>query len=889
MDPSPVPFDLFGTAHIVVMALSVAVPVALSLIVRRAKSEAVTRGVCVGFAAVLAANQIVYWAFRWMTDGTVTFMREHLPLHLCSVGIILAVIVLLTRGRLAYELIYFWGLAGTTNAIVTPELAEGWPDYLFIQFFISHGGIVGAALFATWGLRMRPTFKSLIRAFLWLNALAAGVAVVNLLLDSNYMYLCAPPDTASPFLLFPWPWYLLWLEVFAFFLFALLYLPVWLASGRGKARGKAGGAIAAPVLAAVLLGGCVAYEDPVAFTGTATVAVEPPSVRLSFLGQTRGFRATVRNPFGEEIGRPVEWSSSDPSVITVDAAGVVTAVANGVAQVRASAEGVTGTAAVTVERLPATLAIVSGGDQVGVRGTTLPEPIRVRVVDEGGLALAGATVLFTPDRKDGLASPGGAETDARGEASTLWTLGEALGPQSLVIATGRRVRSDVAASAIPETPLSDLGIVGDIRLPEDDRTTLEPVPVTVRVANVGNAPTPPTFPLTVSVGDTAVATFEIDGIDAGDTVEVTREIGPLDVGYHAMEVVLDEGEAIEEWFENNNRAWTRVRILRQGRLAVGDSVTVSSAFADTVRLFRVDVAEPAPEALTFRLSGASGDPDLFVHFGERPGYHYRYECQSGNVGANELCRMVPTRAGTYNVAVHAFKAFPSTVLTVTTGEPFESFDIDVVFTSPLSASQRAVAREAIRLWESVIARGAEDVDFGADTLHAGGCHPGSAPVTTVVDDLLVFVGARPIDGPGGILALSGPCSSREFRLTDDHVIPRETVVGSIAVDSHDLDRLEDDGFLGATVSHQMAHVLGFGLRRHWGITDMFGSAPSPGSPDPDQYFAGPWRSRPSMRPAAPATSGPARCPSRPASTGREACSATSSWFRCCERGIRRSA
>ena len=145
MDPPPVPFDLFGAAHIVVMVLSAAVPVALSLVVRRAKSEAVTRGVCVAFAAVLAANQIVYWAYRWLTDGAATFMREHLPLHLCSVGIILAVIVLLTRGRLAYELIYFWGLAGTTNAIVTPELAEGWPDYLFIQFFISHG--------ASWGRR----------------------------------------------------------------------------------------------------------------------------------------------------------------------------------------------------------------------------------------------------------------------------------------------------------------------------------------------------------------------------------------------------------------------------------------------------------------------------------------------------------------------------------------------------------------------------------------------------------------------------------------------------------------------------------------------------------------------------------------------------------------
>ncbi len=241
MSPSQVPpFELFGAAHNVVMVLTVAVPAALSVIVRRAGSEAVTRRICLGLAAVLAVNQVTYWTYRWVTVGAMTFLREHLPLHLCSIGIILAVLLLIRRDRLSYELIYFWGLAGTTNAIITPELTEGWPDYHFIQYYISHGGIVTTALFATFGLRMRPDFKSLIRAFLYLNVLAAGIAVVNLLVDGNYMYLFEAPVTASPLIFLPWPWYLLWFEVLGFGLFALLYLPVYLgrrlgASGRRTA------------------------------------------------------------------------------------------------------------------------------------------------------------------------------------------------------------------------------------------------------------------------------------------------------------------------------------------------------------------------------------------------------------------------------------------------------------------------------------------------------------------------------------------------------------------------------------------------------------------------------------------------------------------------------
>ena len=218
--------ELFGTPHIVAMMAMMAVPIALSAAVRRLDSERATRVVCVVFAAVLLVNQVVYWCFRYVTVGAATFVREHLPLHVCGMTVLLSVAALLWRRRWTYELLYFWGLAGAANAMVTPELAEGFPDYVFFQYFISHGGIVGAALFTTWGLGMRPTFKSLVRAFVAMNGMAAVVACVNLLLDSNYMYLCEAPVTASPLLFLPWPWYVGWLEVLALVFFAVLYLPV---------------------------------------------------------------------------------------------------------------------------------------------------------------------------------------------------------------------------------------------------------------------------------------------------------------------------------------------------------------------------------------------------------------------------------------------------------------------------------------------------------------------------------------------------------------------------------------------------------------------------------------------------------------------------------------
>lgn len=229
-----VPFELFGKAHNVVMVLNVVVAVGLVGVVRRYDSQRVTRTVCVSFALILLVNQTMNWVYRFVIDGRELFIQEHLPLHVCGMSAILSVVTLLTRNRLSYELVYFWGLAGATNAVVTPALDAGWPEYHFIQYYISHGGIVVTAVLMTWGLGMRPTFGSLLRAFLVLNGLAAVMAGFNLVTGANYMYLSEQPVTASPFLFFDWPWYILWLEVVAFAFFALCYLPVHLERRLGR-------------------------------------------------------------------------------------------------------------------------------------------------------------------------------------------------------------------------------------------------------------------------------------------------------------------------------------------------------------------------------------------------------------------------------------------------------------------------------------------------------------------------------------------------------------------------------------------------------------------------------------------------------------------------------
>lgn len=273
-------------------------------------------------------------------------------------------------------------------------------------------------------------------------------------------------------------------------------------------------------------------------------------------------------------------------------------------------------------------------------------------------------------------------------------------------------------------------------------------------------------------------------------------------------------------------------------LALGESVTVSSSTVDEVIHFRVDVAEASTEALNVELSGGSGDADMFVHFGERPANHYDYECTSGNAASDELCQMMPTRSGSYHVAVHAFTAFgPSTLKATVGGTPVERFDIEVVFLDHGTPSQDEIVREAARRWETVIVRGASEVDFtGPNGAAADVCFEGQPAVNDRVDDLRVWVTIDSIDGIGGGVARSGPCWWRVVQFPASDTIHQETILGSIVLDEVDVARMEANGLLLPVVVHEMAHVLGFGTR--WGHRDLLRNPSVPDNGGADTHFAG---------------------------------------------------
>jgi hypothetical integral membrane protein (TIGR02206 family) len=133
-----------------------------------------------------------------------------LPLQLCDLSWMLAVVALWTGRARAATLLYFWGLTLTVQALVTPTLDQAFPDPRFFMFFGMHLLTIWAALFLTFGLGKVPDWADYRFAVLVTAVWAALVMAFNAVADTNYGYLAQKPSTGSALDLFgPWPLYVL--------------------------------------------------------------------------------------------------------------------------------------------------------------------------------------------------------------------------------------------------------------------------------------------------------------------------------------------------------------------------------------------------------------------------------------------------------------------------------------------------------------------------------------------------------------------------------------------------------------------------------------------------------------------------------------------------------
>jgi hypothetical integral membrane protein (TIGR02206 family) len=219
-------FQFFGAAHVVAVVITFAAPFTLAAAARRSRSAGLDRAIRVALAVILTVNFVGY-GIRGSLAGTLRW-EQALPFQLCDWTMIAVIVALLNGGRSRWvEVAYFWGIGGSLQAIVTPNLQFGFPDYRFLTFFIDHCGIVIGVVFLMLTRRLRPRVESIWRTLLWSEIYLGVTLLVDSITGVNYGFLLHKPEAFSilSYLSDARPLYILQLNLLALMFFALLYAP----------------------------------------------------------------------------------------------------------------------------------------------------------------------------------------------------------------------------------------------------------------------------------------------------------------------------------------------------------------------------------------------------------------------------------------------------------------------------------------------------------------------------------------------------------------------------------------------------------------------------------------------------------------------------------------
>ncbi len=157
-------------------------------------------------------------------------IRNHLPITVCGWSAILGGFMLLSKKQALFDIVYFWVLAGSINALITPAVItdNGPTHFRYYQFWIEHIGIFIAVFYMLFVHKFKVNLKSLIRASIAILVMGAVAIYVNSNIEgANYLFLSSTEAGESVLDFLPSNIFLRLgiMSTILFTMFALAYIP----------------------------------------------------------------------------------------------------------------------------------------------------------------------------------------------------------------------------------------------------------------------------------------------------------------------------------------------------------------------------------------------------------------------------------------------------------------------------------------------------------------------------------------------------------------------------------------------------------------------------------------------------------------------------------------
>ncbi len=231
-------FPTFGTEHLVYMVSCLAIWLGLPYIGKHHLTPSKRHAVAMALIVITLFQEFIFDVFQLVIDDFT--MADDFSLHMCGLSLFLTSYALWKKSQAAFELAFFWGLAGAFQAIITPDPTR-WPYGEISVFwnFLSHGIIILNVVWLIWVDGMRCRKGSLLNTILITNGVVFVMGFINKIIGegANYWFICEKPGGDSPFLIGEWPYYLFTFHLVGIIMMAIIYLPMWIVVNRSEKGG----------------------------------------------------------------------------------------------------------------------------------------------------------------------------------------------------------------------------------------------------------------------------------------------------------------------------------------------------------------------------------------------------------------------------------------------------------------------------------------------------------------------------------------------------------------------------------------------------------------------------------------------------------------------------
>ena len=184
--PAGVGFPMYGLTHLLWLGFFVVFMVVSCVLYQNLRS-AQREKMRLVFAALLVADELFKYVILTVGDR---WLADYLPLHLCSINIFLIAWHAVRPGKLLDNFLYTVCIPGALAALLFPSWASlPFPNLMHIHSFTVHTLLVVYPVMLTWAGEIRPSVRFVPKCIALLAVLCIPGIIVNLLWDSNFMFL----------------------------------------------------------------------------------------------------------------------------------------------------------------------------------------------------------------------------------------------------------------------------------------------------------------------------------------------------------------------------------------------------------------------------------------------------------------------------------------------------------------------------------------------------------------------------------------------------------------------------------------------------------------------------------------------------------------------------